>query len=214
MKDSQRRVHSTIDKLPPDLVNAVMAMGIRGQWPDDCEQTRPGKPYYADIVAYVKQKGHKAHRDAIGRFIRRQRKYEPDADATERVRQAILHADTEKTLELQRAAAELLSGHLLEYLVGAEDLSPEDMRDLAQANKVAGATAIAIDKYVQQVLADRAEKMKKSVRSIRAKRGLSPEVLREIKEKVYGIMDDHLGYQPTAAEQPTEPPVKDDSKTV
>jgi hypothetical protein len=65
---AKRRIHSSIDKLPRELVSAVNAMIIGERWPADLKNHYNGKPRYKDIIDYCKGKGYKITNSALGRY--------------------------------------------------------------------------------------------------------------------------------------------------
>jgi len=206
-----RRVHSGLDRLPKDLVTAMLRMVIQCEWPDDCDRTWQGKPRYADVSAYAKQKGYNVSEAAVGRYARRHRWLTKHEDAAERTRQAILRSDDGTVSETQKAAAELLTAHILDALSGPSDLGVGDLKDLASANKLCASIVMASDKYIRERMAEKVQKAKQAVAKMQPRGDMDPETLRHIREQVYGIFDDHLGWRPASEgnnDKPDESPEK------
>ncbi len=201
MFESKRRTHSTIDLLPKELVDALRGMVVDNEWPDDYQGEKIGKPSYADMQRYVAQKGGAISVAAIGRFARRMRTISQMSAAALQVRDVMNSLSGEKVSATQKAAAEMLTAHILEYLTGNSELTSEDIRDVALALKTSTSVVLKADEYMRLRLAEKSAAMKHDVGAIKPKKMISRETLQTIREQVYGIIDHHLGINQQASKE-------------
>jgi len=68
---SNRRTHSSIDKLPREVQVAVKLMLIGKKWPTDYKNHYDGIPRYKDVVEYCRAKGYIVARSSVGRYAKR-----------------------------------------------------------------------------------------------------------------------------------------------
>jgi len=158
------RKHRNIDKLPKGLVDTITSMAVDNIWPDDFKGEKAGRPRYKDMVSYVQQRGYSISVHAVGRFCRRLR-----------------------TLAKMKNSAQLVKEAM--QLPGTKDL-----RDLARATRDCTQVAIAADKYIRERIQENIASASKQIGVIAKKKNIDPETLKAIREQVYGIVDDHLGY--------------------
>jgi len=199
MFEGKRRTHSTLDLLSKELIDALRGMVVDNEWPDDYEGEKIGKPFYADMQRYVAQKGGAISVAAIGRFARRMRTISRMRAAASQVTDVMNNLSGETVSATQKAAAEMLTAHILEYLTGNSELTSEDMRDVAVALKTSTSVVVKADKYMRLRLAEKVESMKRDVGAIKPNKTITGETLRAIREQVYGIIDDHLGINKQAS---------------
>ena len=196
MGSEKVRVHSSIDKLPKELVKAIQTMCVDNGWPDDFSGEKKGKPRYEDIVDYCQQKGHTVHVSSIGRYCRRLATYSHMKDTGQLVRSVMESIQDQNVSETQKAASELLTARIIERLVDSDQLKSKDICDLSRAAKDCNTIVIQAHKYIQQQVKERLERSTKkaanNIQNIGNKKQIAPETLKAIKEQVYGILDDHL----------------------
>ncbi len=185
-----RRTHSTIEKLPVEVKTTIDDMLIDGVWPDGfCpDDDWIGKPRYIDCVNYCELKGHKISESAMGRYGQRVKALTRMRNAGLIARETMKGMDGEKASQTQKAAAEMITAHLIELVSDADSFSALELKDIARCAKECTQVAIASDKYVRQQVEEKAkaaaEKIEKTY-----KKEISPEVLKAIKEQIYGIVD-------------------------
>lgn len=199
MFEGTRRTHSTIDLLPKELVETLRGMVVNNEWPADYEGEKIGKPHYIGMQGYVVQKGYQVSVAAVGRFARRMRTVSQMSNAASTVRDVMNNLSGEAVSATQKAAAEMLTAHILEYLTDGSELSSEDIRDVALALKTSTSVVLKADKYMRLRLAEKVESMKRDVGAIKPNKTISRETLQAIREQVYGIIDDHLGINKQAS---------------
>ena len=186
---SQRRSHSTLDKLPVSLKSAVDAMLVDNIIPDDYYQEIDGKPTYAQICEYCKFKGYTISESAMGRYGLRMRALSRLKKSGLIAREAMSGLNEENASETQKAAVELITAHAIEYLADNDGLNPNDMQKAAKAMRDCAGVAITADKYVRTQLTAKAAKAEKKIEKMAAKKNIDPETLKMIKEQIYGIIE-------------------------
>lgn len=189
-----RKTHSTIDLLSDVVRNAVTLMIVDNTWPDDYKGQKIGKPQYAHMAEYVHQKGEKISVAAIGRYARKLRVLSQMKNAATIARDIMENVDGAEVSATQKAAAEMLTALQLEFMVSNQNLDSKEIRDVSAAMKNCTTVVLAADKYIRERLSEKVKEAKKEIGKIRPGTKISPDVLRAIREQVYGIIDDHLGY--------------------
>jgi len=197
--DAKRRVHSTIDRLPEAIRAEITSMIVDGEWPEDWQGQRAGKPTYWDVVAHVEAKGHNLSRSAVCRYAQRVRTFGQMKETAELVRRMTKDRDGVAASETQRAAAEMVTAAILNVAAESTDLSTRDMKGLAEALKDCTLVVTKADAYIRQQVEARVQTAAKAINGIARKRQIDPETLRMIREQVYGIVDDKLGFTPEKA---------------
>lgn len=195
-KEYKKRTHSTIDLLPKQLQEAIMLMVVDSIWPDDYKGAMSGKPRYEDAANYIAQMGHNISVYAVGRYVRRLRGLARMKDAGQTIRDVMSNLNNEKASATQKASAEMITAVIIETLSDGDELTVEDLKDLAKAVKDCSWVAMKADDYIRQRIAERVEKADKNINLIGKKKRIDPETLKAIKEQIYGIMDDKLGLSP------------------
>jgi len=195
MKSPKGRVHSSLDKLPRQLGQAIRRMYVDNEWPADFTGDVSGKPRYVDIVEYCRQRGCQVHISSVGRYCRQLSTLARMKEAGGLVRLAMKSRPNERASDTQRALAELLSAQIIDYLVSTEKLSSGDMKRIAAATKDCSQVAIAADKYIREQIKTDLDAAKKDIAVIGRKKQIDAEALRVIREQVYGIIDKHLGLE-------------------
>lgn len=181
------RVHSTIDQLPDDLRDALTRMIVDNQWPADFPKHIKGKPRYDDLVEYCKLKGRQVSRSAAARFGMRMRTLTRMKNAGLIVRDVMANLDAEKASATQKAVAEMITAQTIEFIADNENLDAKEILNIARAIKDCTQVSINADKYIREQLTKKVEEANKAITDIARKKKIDPEVLKQIREQVYGI---------------------------
>jgi len=192
----RRRIHSSIDSLPKELKDALQRMVVDNTWPGDYAGPKVARPTYENMAAYIRQKGGSLSVHAIGRFARRLRTIARMKEAGQVVRDTMNNLAGENASVTQKAAAEMVTAHILEFLVEGKDLDSRALAEVARAVKDSTAVVLAADKYGRERMAEKLQQTKKEIAGIKPPKRIDPETLRTIREQVYGIIDTHLGRLP------------------
>ena len=153
---SKRRVHSSIDRLPAALREALTRMLVDDEWPADFPKTKAsgfkagvaeltGKPTYEDLVVYCHHKGHKVSESAIGRFGVRMRILARMKNAGVIVREVMADLDSEKASATQKAVAEMITAQTIQFVSESEDMTSKEIMNVARAMK--DCTQVSINAY-------------------------------------------------------------------
>jgi hypothetical protein len=190
---TKRRTHSTIDKLPTVLREAITRMLVDNEWPADCAGavaafTIKGTPRYEDVVSYCKFKGFTVSESAVGRFGMRMRTLSRMKQAGVITREIMADLTNEKASQTQKACAEMITAVAIEFIAGHDDLNSKQISDVAKAMKDCTAIAINADKYIREQIDKKIKAADKSITDIAVKKKIPDEVLKMIKEQVYGII--------------------------
>jgi len=185
---SKRRTHSSIDRLPAELRDALTRMLVDNEYPADFKGDISGTPKYEDLVAYCGQKGHTVSLSAIGRFGSRMRTLSRMKEAGVITREVMADLNNEKASQTQKAVAEMITAVAIEFVSGRDGMDAEEIRDVAKAMKDCTSIAISSDKYVREQVTKKAQSADKAISDIAAKKNIDPETLRLIREQVYGIV--------------------------
>lgn len=193
MAKQHRRTHSSIDALPESMRKILTAMIVDGDWPSDFpgiqdDTVCQGKPKYEDLVEYCKYNGFAVSRSAVGRWAKRLSALHLLTEKRELVLSAMAGVTDENASESQRLSVELLTAHAIDLLVGNEDLSPKQMRDLATVFRDCANVSVNSDKYVRSQIEAKAKKATKKIDALGKKKQIDPETLKAIREQVYGIV--------------------------
>jgi hypothetical protein len=188
------KTHSTIEKLPKELTESVMRMAVDNIWPEDFEGNKAGHPRYKDMASYVHQKGHPISVYAIGRFCRRLHGIARMKNAALLVRDAMVLPDKVQVSETQKAAAEMLTAVIIETISSQDEFDAKDINNLARAARDCTQVTIAADKYIRERIQKNIAAASEQIGIIAKKKNIDPATLKAIREQVYGIIDDRLGY--------------------
>ena len=185
----KRRTHSSIERLPAPLRDTLTRMLVDNEWPADWPLSRIGTPRYEDLAAYCVQKGYNVSESAIGRFGMRMRTLSRMKQAGIITREVMADITNEKASQTQKAVAEMLTAVAIEFVSEHQNFGADEIRDVAKAIKDCTAIAINSDKYVREQLEKKINAADKTISALAARKHISPEVLKIIKEQVYGIMN-------------------------
>jgi len=186
---SKRRTHSTIDSLPAAIKAIINKMVVDNEWPDDFDGERKGTPRYEDVVEYCKRKNASVSHSAIGRYAKQLRTLSVMKQAGITAREIMSEVtDGSEASQTQKAVAEMMTALQIEYATTHQDWSPKEFRDFAGAIKDCASIAITADKYVRDQIDKKIKAADKSITDIAVKKKIPDEVLKMIKEQVYGIM--------------------------
>ena len=194
---TKRRTHSSVDKLPRDLREAIVAMLVDNEWPKDFPRQKAlgfkagdreltGKPRYEDCVTYCEFKGHDISPSAMGRFGMQMRMLARMKNAGVVVRDVMKDLNAEKASETQKAVAEMITATTIEFISSRDDLDAKQIRDIAKAIKDCTAVSISADKYIRDQITKKVEKATASTKKKLGKAGVDRKLIQE-------IIDEHLG---------------------
>jgi len=185
---TKRRTHSVIDRLPQDLRAALMRMVVDNAWPHDWLGPTDGKPTYDDMVLYCSTQGYVTSRSAIARWAKRMQVYERMKTAGTIAREVMEGLSDENATRTQKAAAEIITAQIIE-LASAEDMGAKDIRNIATAVRDCTAVSMKADTYIRSRAKAKADAAVKEITKIVTKKKIDPEVLKQIREQVFGIVD-------------------------
>ncbi len=183
-----RRTHSTIDRLPAKLRETLTRMIVDDEWPYGLKGDRDGKPEYIDMVVYCRQEGFTVSKSAIGRFAMRMRAISRMKNAGLIARETMAGLTAEDAPKTQKAAAEMATALILEFMVSHNDYSSKQIKEVCQAIRDCTQVTIKADQYIREQLTAKVEKADKAITKIAAKKKIDPEALKAIREQVYGIV--------------------------
>jgi len=197
---SRRRTHSSIDKLPAKLRDALTRMLVDNEWPDDfplkaafgfkgtdTKTTMIGTPRYEDLVTYCKHKGFTVSLSAIGRFGMRMRNLARMKNAGVIVRDVMADLTAEKASATQKAVAEIITAQVIEF-ASESNLSAKEIQNVARAVRDCTAVSINADKYIRDQIKEKAARADKAISTLAKKKKIGPDVLKKIREEIYGII--------------------------
>lgn len=183
-----RRIHSSIDKLPPGLRADLTRMVVDAEWPADAGPVRrDGRPRYEDIVAYCTMQGYSVSSSAVGRWAKSLLTFELLRTRAELVRSIMSDVTAERASETQKAAAEMITARVLE-LVSSDTLTSRQAKEVASAVRDCTRVSLQADTYIREQLAAKAEKADKAIAKLAGRKKIDPETLKLIKEQIYGIV--------------------------
>jgi len=185
---SNRRTHSSLDRLPASLRDELVRMLVDNEYPIEFRGDKTGNPKYEDMVAYCVQRGHKVSKSAIGRFSMKMRTITRMKQAGIITREVMKDLTNEKASANQKAVAEMITAVGIEFISSREDFEADEIRDISKAIKDCAAVAIASDKYTREQLSVKVKNADKAITELAGKKQISPEVLKQIREQVYGIV--------------------------
>jgi hypothetical protein len=183
-----RRVHSSLDKLPADLRDAITRMVVDNEWPVDCKAIHQGNPRYEDIAAYCAQKEHIVSESAIGRFAMQMRTLSRMKQAGLITRQVMADISDENASQAQKAVAEMITAVAIEFLADrdSDSFGSKEIRDVATAMRDCASIAITSDKYVREQITKKVTAATESTKAKLTKAGVNRKLIQE-------IIDEHLG---------------------
>lgn len=196
---SDRRTHSSIEKLPSAIRDAITRMIVDNEWPSDFPKERAfgfskekaeltGSPRYEDVVSYCILKGHAVSRSAIGRFGMRMRIIARMKNAGVVVRDVMKDLTAENASATQKAVSEMITAQTIAFIADNDSLSAKEIQHIAQAMKDCTVVAINADKYIRSQIKEKAKAADEKITEIVRKKNIDPETLKLIKEQIYGII--------------------------
>jgi len=182
-----RRIHSSLDKLPATLREALIAMVVDGVWPEDypAPPDYKGRPRYEDIVTYCGICGFNVSPSAVGRWAKQLLTFELLRTRSEIVRGVMKDVTAERASETQKAAAEMITARVLD-LVCTDELSAKQAKDVASAVRDCANVSIKADTYIRDQLARKVSDAARSTKKKLTKAGVDRKLIQE-------IIDEHLG---------------------
>ena len=182
-----RRIHSSIDKLPAEIREAITTMIVDGVWPEDYPPPPDysGKPRYEDVVTYCQLHGWSVSNSAVGRWAKQLLSFELLRTRAELVRGVMADMTAEKATETQKAAAEMITARVLE-LVCTDELSSRQAKEVAAAVRDCTQVSMKADIYIRTQLGKKIEAAAQSTKKKLTKAGVNRKLIQE-------IMDEHLG---------------------
>ncbi len=165
-----------------------MRMAVDNVWPEDWLGKKDGKPTYDDMVLYCSTQDCVVSRSAIGRWAKRMQVYERMKTAGTIAREVMEGLSDENATQTQKAAAEIITAQIIELSV-SENLNAKEIANVAKAAKDCTAVAMKADTYIRDRAKAKAEAAVKKITKIATKKKIDPEVLKQIREEVYGIVN-------------------------
>lgn len=181
-----KRTHSSLDKLPAALREALTSMVVDNRWPADFTGEREGNPQYDDMVEYCHQKGFVISRSALGRWAMGLRVIERMKSAGLIARQTMAGLTAEDAPKTQKAAAEMATALLLEFMASGENYSSKQLKEISQAIRDCAGVSIKADQYIRTQIEEKIKRACESTKAKLAKAGVNSKKIQE-------IIDEHLG---------------------
>jgi len=185
---TRRRTHSSVDTLPKATRDQLLAMVIDGTWPAGRTDPGTGKPSYDDMVTYLEQTGHPISRSAVGRWARRMLTIARMKEGAEIMTAAMGDITEENVGQRQKAVAEMITAHMATFLSENETIKPKDMMALGVTVRDMVNVSIKAEKFRTEQIDQKAVEADKKITDIAKKKKIDPEVLKQIREQVYGIV--------------------------
>jgi len=182
---SERRTHSTLDRLPADLRQTITEMLVDNLWPADAYHITEGNPRYEDVAAYCAAKGFTISESAVGRFGIRMRNLATLKQAGIIVRDVMSDMTAEKATELQKATSQIITAKVIEFASEGK-LKAKEIANIAQAVKNCTRVSIDADKYIAAQVKEKSRIAAESTRKKLTKAGVNKKLIQE-------IIDEHLG---------------------
>jgi len=184
---SKRRTHSTIDTLPAELRESITAMIVDAVWPEDFPSPPDysGKPRYEDVVTYCQLHGQSVSSSAVGRWAKQLLGLELLRTRAVIVRGVMKNITEEKAPETQKAAAEMITARVLEF-VCTDEMTARQAKDAAAAVRDCTQISIKADQYIREQIGKKLEASAKSTKAKLKKAGVDRKIIQE-------IIDEHLG---------------------
>jgi len=185
----KRRAHSSIDRLPASLREQLARMLVDNEWPADFVSHFDGHPRLEDCVAYVKQKGFEVSDSALQRWWQQLRTISRMKQAGLLARETMAGLTDEDAPKTQKAAAEMMTALLLEFMADKENYSSKQLKEISQAIRDCANVAMKADNYIREQTGRKVAQADKAISTIARKKKIDPEVLKQIREEVYGIIE-------------------------
>jgi hypothetical protein len=181
-----KRTHSTIDKLSRPLRDAMTRMVVDNEWPADFPGETEGKPRYEDIVTYCKLKNAPVSPSAVGRWAKQLRNFERMKTAGLIARDTMKGLDGDAATETQKAAAEIMTAHIIE-LICSEDLSAKEVSMVSGAIRDCTQVALKADQYIRKQIEEKTKAAAESARKKLTNTGVDRKKVQEIIDDILGI---------------------------
>jgi hypothetical protein len=183
-----RRVHNFVEKLPFALREVITQMLVDNIWPNDFkpEAGYKGNPRYIDIVLYCRQKGFEVSDSAISRWSIHLRVISRMKEAGLIARDVMKDLTEEKASATQKAAAEMITAHIVQLAAEEESLTTKQLKEVSQAVRDCMNVSITADKYIREQLAKKIRTATESTKAKLTKAGVNRKLIQE-------IIDEHLG---------------------
>lgn len=181
-----RRTHSSIDKLPANLRSTLIRMVVDNDWPADYPGQPNGKPRYEDLVTYCIFKGYSVSESAIGRWAKHTRIQARMKEAGLYARTAMEGLNSEKASATQKAAAEMATALIIDFMVSHDDYTSKQLKEFSQAIRDCATVSITADKHIHEQITKKVEAAAKSTKEKLTKAKVDRKVIQE-------IIDEHLG---------------------
>jgi len=172
-----KRTHSKVRRLPRKVREAVDDALMRGVT-------------YDEIVEWLKEKGHEVSRSSVGRYGKEfHKRLERLAEVREQTKAIVQEVSGRPATEMHEAANLLAVQQIFERLLDArDDIEEASIVKLIQAVAQLEKSAVWRER-AKLAFKRNAEEAAKKIEALGAEEGLSSEVLRKIREQVYGIVD-------------------------
>ena len=172
-----RRTHSRISGLPKGLREAIDDALLRGVT-------------YDEIVAWLAGKGAEVSRSSVGRYGKEfSKRLERLAQVRDQTKAIVQEVSGRPATEMHEAANLLAVQQIFERLLDAKDeIDEANIVELIKAVAQLEKSAVWRER-AKLAFKRQAETAAKKIEEIGEKEGLSPEILRKIREQVYGIVD-------------------------
>lgn len=168
-------------------------MVVDNEWPADFSGKPPGgeregNPRYEDCVAYCVTQGYSVSKSSIGRFANRMKLLARMRQAGVIVRDVMKDLTREKASETQKAVAEMITAQAIDFISSQEKMTAKEIMDISRAIRDNTAVSISADKYTRSQAAERVKAADTKITTIGKKKNIDPEVLKQIREEIYGII--------------------------
>ena len=183
----KRRTHSSLDKLPAALRDTITRMIIDNEWPVDFPKTYDGTPRLEDIVEYCKHRGQWVSKSAVGRYSMGLKTIEKMRTLGLIARKTMENLTPEDAPRTQKAAAQMATALILEFMTSRDDYTSKQIKEVSQAIRDTTQVTINADKYIREQIATKVKAAEKNITDIAKKKKIDPETLRIIREQIYGI---------------------------
>jgi hypothetical protein len=183
---SQRRTHSSIDKLPALLKDELVRMLVDNEYPIEFHGDKAGKPKYEDLVAYCAQRGHTVSKSAVGRFAQSLKIIERMKTSGLIARQTMAGLTEENAPQTQKAAAEMATALTIEFMASNDNFTSKQIKEIGDAIRSCAQVGISADKYIREQLKTKVKTATDSTKAKLTKAGVDRKLIQE-------IIDEHLG---------------------
>lgn len=171
---ADRRRHSKVQKLPPEVVAAVNRLLVDGFT-------------YDQVVEFLNKQGHDVSRSSVGRYGQHfLQKLERLKLAREQAKAIVTEMDGTPATEMHEAANQLAVNLIMDTLMQIDDLQGAKVTELLKALAHLERSAVGRERLKAE-LHQKAQKVAKDVEERAAAAGLDPDTIRYIREQIYGL---------------------------